>query len=199
MKETKQTKQTAKKTTEQTAEKEPFDWKKEAVEWLKILVTAAVIAFCINTFLVANSVVPSGSMEETIMTGDRILGSRLAYRFGKEPERGDIVIFYHETGPANVRTRLVKRIIGLPGETVDIKDNQVYINQSETPLDEPYLKEAMDSDDYHFEIPEDCYLMLGDNRNGSADARSWNDPYVPEKEILAKVMFRYYPGIKKLN
>lgn len=180
-------------------EQEPVNWKKELLEWVKIFVMAAAIALFLNSFIIANSVVPSGSMEQTIMTGDRIVGSRLSYRFGSTPERGDIVIFNHKTEPGRDKTRLVKRIIGLPGETVDIRNNQIYINDSETPLEEPYLPEAMNTDDYHFEIPQGSYLMLGDNRNHSADARSWSDPYVPESEILAKVMFRYFPGIKKIQ
>ena len=111
-------------------QEEPFDLKKEIFEWVKIIIAAAAIAFFLNTFIIANSTVPSGSMETTIMTGDRIIGSRLAYKLGGDPERGDIVIFDHETGPGNEETRLVKRVIGLPGETVEIRDNQdVYKRQ----------------------------------------------------------------------
>ena len=128
-------------------QEEPFDLKKEIFEWVKIIIAAAAIAFFLNTFIIANSTVPSGSMETTIMTGDRIIGSRLAYKLGGDPERGDIVIFDHETGPGNEETRLVKRVIGLPGETVEIRDNQLYIDG--TLQDEPYLREAMESDDYH--------------------------------------------------
>ena len=75
---------------------QPVNWKREIWEWVKILVTAAAIAFVLNTFIIANSKVPSGSMENTIMTGDRIIGSRLSYLFD-EPKRGDIVIFKHPT------------------------------------------------------------------------------------------------------
>ena len=82
---------------------------------------------------------------------------------------------------------------------MDIKDNHVYINQSEIPLEETYLPEEMQSNTYHFEVPDGCYLMLGDNRNHSSDARFWADPYVPEEDILAKVLFRYYPGIGKIQ
>ena len=118
-------------------------FKKEVLEWVKILLAAAAIAFVLNTFVIANSYIPSGSMENTIMTGDRIIGSRLSYAFGAQPQRGDIVLFDHKAEPGKDKTRLVKRIIGLPGETVDIRDNQIYINQSDTPLDEPYLPEPM--------------------------------------------------------
>lgn len=187
------------KENKKEVQEEAFDLKKEIFEWIKIIIMAAAIAFCINSFLIANSRVPSGSMETTIMTGDRVIGTRLAYKFGKDPIRGDIVIFDHKTGPGDKETRLVKRIVGLPGETVDIKNNQIFINGSEASLEEPYLPEPMETEDSHFEVPEGCYLMLGDNRNNSIDARYWPDPYVPEEKILAKVLIRYYPGIKKIR
>lgn len=172
----------------------PFNLKKEIFDWIMVIVAAAAIAFFLNTCIIANSWIPSGSMEPTIMTGDRIVGSRLSYRFGGAPKRGDVVIFDHETGPGKQETHLVKRVIGLPGETVDIKDNHVYIDG--TQLKEPYLKEPMVSDNFQFKVPEGCYLMLGDNRNFSADARFWPNPYVPKKKLIAKVLFRYYPGIR---
>ena len=156
-----------------TDQQEPKDRKKEILEWLQIIIAAAVIAFCLNTFVVANSRVPSASMENTIFT--------------------------HKAEPGKDKTRLVKRVIGLPGETVDIREDKVFINGSDTPLQETYLPEAMDSKDYHFEVPEGCYLMLGDNRNHSIDARGWEDPYVTEDEIKAKVLFRYFPSIGKIE
>lgn len=181
------------------SEKEPFDLKKEIWEWVKIIVAAGVIAFCVNTFIIANSDVPSGSMEPAIMTGDRIVGFRFSYLF-EDPKRGDIVIFTHKTGPADAKTRLVKRIIGLPGETVDIRDGRVYIDGSETPLEEPYLPEPMEEEEaMHFEIAQGCYFMMGDNRNQSADARGWSDYQVPKTEIIAKVQFRYFPGIGRIE
>lgn len=158
------------KTQKKEGEKEPLNWKKEIWEGVKILLTAAAIAFVLNTFIIANSTVPSGSMENTIMTNDRILGSRLSYRIG-DPKRGDIVIFDHVSGPGREKTRFVKRIIGLPGETVDIIDGHVYIDNLEVPLDEPYIREEMEKETLHFEVPEDCYFMMGDNRNRSTDAR----------------------------
>lgn len=181
------------------SENPSFSWKREILEWVKIILTAAAIALFLNSCVIANSRIPSPSMEQTIMTGDRVIGSRLAYRLGGAPRRGDIVIFKHKAEPGKDKTRLVKRIIGLPGETVDIRGSQVYIDGADAPLEEPYLAEAMESPDYHFEVPEGCYLMLGDNRNHSADARGWPDPYVPEKEISAKALFRYYPGIKAIR
>lgn len=163
---------------------------KEIFEWVKIIVSAALIAFVLNTFIIANSEVPSGSMENTIMTGDRVIGSRLSYRF-EDPKRGDIAIFRF---PDNEKIYYVKRIIGLPGETVDIVDGKVYINGSDEPLDEPYIREPMIPEEpMHFEVPENCYFMMGDNRNYSMDARRWENTYVKREKIIAKVLFRYFP------
>jgi signal peptidase I len=150
----------------------------------------------LNTFIIANSKVPSGSMENTIMTGDRVIGSRLSYHF-EDPERGDIVIFRF---PDNESIYYVKRIIGMPGDTVDIIDGQVYLNGSEEPLDEPYIREPMVPEaPMHFEVPEGCYFMLGDNRNYSMDARRWENTYVKREKIIAKVLFRYYPKLGKIE
>lgn len=162
----------------------------EIISWLQILLAAACIALVLNTCIIANSRVPSGSMENTIMTNDRVIGSRLSYKFS-DPERGDIAIFRFPDDPS---IYYVKRIIGLPGETVDIIDGAVYIDGSDTPLDEPYLKEAMiPEEDMHFEVPEDSYFMMGDNRNYSYDARYWTNTYVSRDKIIAKVLFRYWP------
>ena len=202
--------------------KEPINWKAEIVSWIQVIVAAAVIAFVITTFIIANSRIPSASMENTIMTGDRVIGSRLTYHF-KDPERGDVVIFvfgygckncgaqYQENSdgvcPAcgrpdsrNSTVYYVKRVIGLPGDTIDIHDGHVYVNNSETPLEEPYLPEPMDTPvALHYEVPEDCYLMLGDNRNHSADARFWQNTYISRDDIIAKVLFRYFPSIGKIE
>lgn len=171
--------------------------KAEIISWLQILVTAACIAFVLNTFIIANSRVPSGSMENTIMTNDRVIGFRLSYLFS-DPARGDVVIFRY---PVDESIYYVKRIIGMPGDTVDIVDGKVYINGSETPLDEPYLREEMEVEmPRHFEVPENSYFMMGDNRNHSADSRYWRNedtkepmPYVKKEKIIAKVLFRYWP------
>lgn len=178
-------------------EKEPFSWKKEILSWIQILAAAAVIAYVLTTYIIANSTVPTGSMENTIMSHSRVLGSRLTYKFS-EPERGDIAIFrYPDDKEEGITTYYVKRIIGLPGETVDIVDGKIYINGSDTPLDEPYLHEEMDmygKDHLHYNVPEGHYFMLGDNRNNSNDARFWKNKYVPEEDLIAKVYLEYFPN-----
>ena len=178
-------------------DKEPFSWKKEILSWIQILAAAAVIAYVLTTYIIANSTVPTGSMENTIMSHSRVLGSRLTYKFS-EPERGDIAIFrYPDDKEEGITTYYVKRIIGLPGETVDIVDGKIYINGSDTPLDEPYLHEEMDmygKDHLHYNVPEGHYFMLGDNRNNSNDARFWKNKYVPEEDLIAKVYLEYFPN-----
>jgi len=154
---------------------------------------AFIAAFLINNFILFNANVPSGSMENTIMTGDRVFGFRLAY-FLSEPERGDIVIFKY---PDDESLNYIKRIIGLPGETVTIRDGLVYINDNADPLNEPYLAEAPYKWDFGpFEVPEGHYFMLGDNRNNSADSRYWNNTYVAREKIEAKAFLRYWKGFR---
>ena len=195
-------------------------WKEELISWIQVLASAAAIAFVLTTFIIANSEVPTGSMENTIMAGSRVIGSRLHYKFS-EPERGDVAIFVWGWGHKDCRTMFegeekdtcprcgtevgrdtetiyyVKRIIGVEGDTIDIVDGKVYLNGSETPLEEPYLAEEMDPDEtYHFEVPEDCYFMMGDNRNYSADARYWRNPYISKDKMIAKVLVEYFPTPK---
>ena len=122
-------------------EEEPFDLKKEIISWIQIIAAAVIMALVLNNFILANSRVPSGSMENTIMTKSRVIGSRLSY-LTDDPERGDIVIFHY---PDDESVYYVKRVIGLPGETVEIVDGKVYINGSDTPLEEPYLPEPMEA------------------------------------------------------
>lgn len=176
-------------------EEEPFSWKREIISWIQIIVAAVVIALFLNNVIIANSRVPTGSMENTIMSHSRVIGSRLAY-INSEPERGDVVIFKF---PDNREVYYVKRVIGLPGETVNVVDGKVYINDSQTPLDEPYLPEPMEGSYGPYTVPEGCYFMMGDNRNNSLDARFWKNQFVPKKDIMAKVLFCYYPKIGKVE
>lgn len=174
------------------SENEAFDLKKEIISWVKVVVFAVFLAWFLATFVLMNAYIPSGSMENTMKKGDRLVGFRLAYTFS-EPERLDVVMFKY---PDDESKDFIKRIIGLPGETVTIKGGKVYINDSKVPLDEPYLKEEpLAIGDGVYEVPEDCYFMLGDNRNGSKDSRMWENKYVHKDKILAKALFRFYPDL----
>ena len=163
---------------------------KEVFAWIMTIALAIVAAKLINSYVIIKAEVPTGSMEHTIEVDDCILGFQLAYMF-KGPERGDVVIFPY---PDNPETIYVKRVIGLPGETVEIKNGAVYIDG--TPIEEPYLKEAMRGEYGPYVVPEGCYFMLGDNRNSSQDSRKWKNTYLKEEDIMAKVLFRYSPSFQ---
>lgn len=164
---------------------------KEILSWFLTIVLAVAAALLIKNYIIINANIPSGSMENTIMTGDRLFGNRLAY-LKNSPQRGDIMIFKF---PDDETENYVKRVIGLPGETVMVENGKIYINGSSKPLEEEYLKEewTVDTGTYEFTVPEDNYLVMGDNRNNSWDARYWNNKYVAREKILGKAVFRYYP------
>lgn len=170
---------------------EEFDWKKELKSLLVTLAITLVVVFVLKNYIIINANVPTGSMENTIMPDDNILGFRLAY-MEEGPKRGDVIFFYF---PDDETQKYVKRVIGLPGETVYINEGKIYINGSETPLDEPYLKEEWvnGTGPYMYEVPEDSYFCLGDNRNDSADARYWKKTYVKREKIIGKAIFTYFP------
>ena len=168
---------------------------KEFMEYLKMIIFVVVVVLVVNNFLLINAKIPSESMEQTIMTGDRVFGNRLAYVFG-DPERYDIIIFKY---PDNEKELFIKRIIGMPGETVEIKDGKVYINGSKEPLKDSFTPETPVGDYGPYTVPENSYFVLGDNRNYSKDSRFWNNPYVAEDKILGKAVLRYFPGIKLLK
>lgn len=165
---------------------------KEILSWVFVLVAAFALAYFITNYVIVKAVVPTGSMENTIMVDDKVVGNRIAYLFSN-PKRGDIIIFKF---PDDETENYVKRIIGLPGEKVEIIDGKIYINDSEEPLEEPYLKETPSAEDFGpYEVPEGCYFVLGDNRNWSKDARYWVNTYVAKDKIIGKVWFRYSPSI----
>lgn len=181
---------------------------------LEYVVTLAIIVaaiFVIQAFVIVNARIPSASMENTIMTGERLFGNRLAYLFG-EPERYDIIIFKY---PDDESQLFIKRIIGLPGETVIISGGEVYAVDCYTDttgvsdeeliedpmmfedtimLDDSFIKEPMNEDEgLVFRVPDDEFFVLGDNRNNSSDSRYWDDHFVSRDEILGEALLRYWP------
>ena len=168
---------------------------KELLECLKMIIFVVIFVVVVNNFLIINAKIPSESMENTIMTGDRIFGNRLAYVLG-DPERYDIVIFRY---PDDESQLFIKRVIGLPGETVEIIDGKVYIDGSDTPLDDSFTPEIPTGSYGPYTVPEGCYFMLGDNRNNSKDSRFWQNPYVEKDRILGKAVLKYFPGFKILE
>ena len=194
-------------TSKEPVTEEKTSTAKELLQWLIAIVIAVVIALFVDNFLIVNAQIPSGSMENTIMTHDRLIGFRFAYWFD-EPQRGDIILFEY---PVDEKQIYIKRVIGLPGETVEIRNGHVYIDGSEEPLEENYLKETWtwENDGYTFKVPEGCYFVLGDNRNDSEDGRFWANiaikeglastpeeaeqySFVQKDQIKGKAIFKYY-------
>lgn len=167
----------------------------EVWDWIKILLIAAIAAWLCNHLLIMNTVVPSGSMEDTIPKPSRIISLRVSYWFS-DPERGDVILF---DPPDGGDYYYVKRVIGLPGETVEVRDGKVYINDAEEPLDEPYVKGIPTGDFGPYQVPEGYYFVMGDNRNNSSDSRYWNTPYVSRDSIHAKAVFGYWPRIFSIH
>lgn len=134
------------------------------------------------------SKVPSGSMENTIMTGDVVIATRFGID-ADEIERYDILIF---NPPDEPNTIYIKRVIGLPGETVEVKNGSVYVDGIET--DDSFVRNPMNrKGDGVYVVPEGCYFFLGDNRNQSKDSRFWKQNYVPLENIKAKARFIIFP------
>lgn len=152
-----------------------------------ITLLIAVVIFLGLQLVIENRIIPSSSMEPTLEIGQRIIISKLAYKFD-EPARGDIIIF-HPPKEEWDSTPYIKRIIGLPGETVEVKDNAVYIDGE--PLDEPYIKNDIKYTMAAKTIPDDEYFVMGDNRNISADSHTgWTVPY---ENIIGKAWFTTWP------
>lgn len=160
------------------------NWK-EVWDYAKMIIIVVLIATLINNVVLINAKIPSESMEKTVMTGDRLFGFRMAYGinidlFGheiskkiKDPERFDIIIFKY---PDDEKKLFIKRLIGLPGEKVQITDGKVYINDSEIPLDDSFIPEKARGNFGPYEVPENSYFMLGDNRNHSKDSAAGKTP-----------------------
>ena len=181
---------------EEKEEKSPI---REAIDFLIPIIIAIIIAILLKLFVFANIVVPTGSMLNTIQEKDRIIASRIEYSFN-DPERYDIAVFKF---PDDETQCFIKRIIGLPGETVQIVNGVVYVTKTDgqtIQLDQSFVTTCVPTGDYGpFEVPEDCYFMMGDNRNQSWDSRYWEHKYVHRTQIIGKAKFRYYPSIGKVE
>jgi signal peptidase I len=161
--------------------------KEELVAWVKTLMSAAVYAILIVTFVFQVARVEGQSMAPTLEDQDRLIVNKLVYRIG-EPRRGDIVMLYY---PLNPEKSFVKRVIAEEGDTVRIVDGRVYVN--DIPLKDDYVpSEFRSHDDWGPQvIPEGYYFVMGDHRNNSSDSRHWG--MVPKKYIIGKVQLRWWP------
>lgn len=157
------------------------------LDWVYTLAFALVLALVIRTFVAEARWIPSESMLPTLKVGDRLIIDKVSYHINGI-KRGDIIVF--KAPPSSkLNETLIKRVIGLPGDTVAIKNGLVYINNQ--PLNEPYELEKPRVDYNTITVPENSFFVMGDNRNNSYDSRFWG--MVPEELIIGKAVARYYP------
>ena len=156
------------------------------VETLDACLFAALLSLVIITFIVQAFYIPSGSMEPTLMVDDRILVAKFVYRLGSV-HRGDVIVFRY---PLNPQRDFVKRVMGLPGERVRLKEGVVYVG--DRALTEKGYTIKPDFGNYGpVSVPATQYFVLGDNRNNSEDSRFFG--YVPRANIIGKAVFIYWP------
>lgn len=183
------------------------------IESIKTIGLSVVLAIGIRQFVAEARYIPSGSMLPTLQINDRLIIDKLGYKF-KDPERGDIVVF----NPTNelkdqYKDAFIKRIVGIPGDRIELKDGKVYLNAR--PLAETYVASDLNPAELEARninhqqtridvcppqkrflsqpvtVPPDSYLVMGDNRNHSYDGRCWG--LVPRENIIGKALFRFWP------
>jgi signal peptidase I len=163
------------------------------VDWIVVVVIALLVAFVVRTFVIAHFVVEGESMYSTLDTGDRVFVNKLSYRM-HDPNRGDVVVLHQITGASE--RDLIKRVIGLPGETVKIVNCTVLIDNRV--LDEPYLDPEVVTQtdcggDYELdgEVPADHVFVMGDNRGGSQDSRAIGP--ISEDDLVGRAFVVFWP------
>ena len=169
------------------------DFIREAKEWINSILVALVLTFIIRTFVVQAFKIPSGSMRPTLIEGDKLFVNKYIYRF-EAPKRGDIIVFKY---PVDPKKDFIKRLVGLSGDTVEIRDGKIYIEDRE--LDDRssfgkfyyYNHDPYGGPGEKVHVPENAYYVLGDNSANSQDSRFWG--FVPKKNILGKAIFRWWP------
>lgn len=163
---------------------------KELMGWLLYIIIIVGAAYLIVTFVGQRTQVSGSSMETTLSDGDQLIVDKMSYRF-RDPKRYDIIVFPYQYEP---NTYYIKRIIGLPGETIQIIDGYIYIDGEQ--LDEHYGNELMNDPGIAAEpvaLGEDEYFVLGDNRNNSQDSRAVNVGVIHRKDILGRAWIRIWP------
>ena len=175
--------------------------KSKVREYAETLIIALLIALFARAFVVQAFKIPSESMKPTLLVGDHLLVNKFIYgiripMIGKkilqfsEPQRGDVIVFKYPKDPSK---DYIKRVIGLPGDTVEIRDRQIYIN--DRPIEDPWgvfnVRRLSTSDNHGpVMVPPDSLFVMGDNRNNSLDSRVWG--FVPFDDVLGKAFIMYW-------
>jgi signal peptidase I len=164
--------------------------KKQGYEWLILVAASLAVALVVRGFLIQAFYIPSESMVPTLVKNDRVLVNKLSYKL-HDVHRGDIVVFKAPPGAATAQVKdLIKRVVGLPGETIEGRNGSIFINSK--PLDEPYLSPDVRSRDFPPEkIPPDKIYVLGDNRQDSRDSTFFHA--VDEHAIVGRAFVKIWP------
>ena len=162
-------------------------------EWLEPIIIAVILALIIRTFIVQAFKIPTGSMRPTLVEGDRILVNKFIYRF-KKPERGNVIVF---VSLEDKKKDFIKRLIGLPGENVEISNGTVLVNgravDKDSVIRERYYYNRGNFGKVYqtIKVPENAYFVLGDNSISSRDSRYWG--FLPKKYLIGKAFLIYWP------
>lgn len=165
------------------------EWREFFKEIFSIVIIAFILAMLLRTFVVEARVIPTGSMIPTIVENDRVLVCKFNYLF-KGVTRGDIIVF-KPPEELHQQNDFIKRVIALPGDKVQMKNQKVYINDKA--LKEPYIKEPVDYEWGPEVVPAGKILVLGDNRNNSLDSHKWSVPWLDQKSVKGKAFATYWP------
>jgi len=171
------------------SEKQQNPW----IEGLQTIGLSIVLALGIRQFVAEARFIPSGSMIPTLQIDDRLVVEKINYRFNP-PKRGDIIVFQApqealDAVDSKTKDAYIKRVVGLPGEEVEIKDKTVFINGE--PLEENYINEPPEYAWGPNVVPENELLVLGDNRNSSSDGHVWG--FLPQDNIIGRAVVRFWP------
>lgn len=161
------------------------------IDWAETIVVALVLALIIRAFFLQVFWIPSGSMEPTLDIGDRIVVNKVLYNF-RQPKRLEVIVFRAVPAMGEEKKDLIKRVVGLPGESLQLKSGIIYINGQ--PVEEKHPENQDFANFGPLTIPPDSFFVMGDNRPASADSRYWG--FLPRKNIIGQAFIRIWPLTK---
>lgn len=166
----------------------PKSTKRFLVEILEIVLVALILSWALRTYVAEARQIPTPSMVPTIQVGDRVIVEKFYFKFFDHIRPGDIIVF-RPPPEAHSTKDFIKRVVGLPGDKVEIINSTTYINDK--PLYEPYITDQSKNNFGPVVVPKNSVFVMGDNRNNSDDSRVWG--FLPMQNITARTLFRYWP------